>query len=577
MRMSQLFFRTLKEQPQDAVIPSHILLLRAGFIYQLTSGVYNFLPLGFRVLRKIWRIVQEEMDAIGSQELLMPAIHPKELWQRTGRWDLMDDISFKFTDRNGRWHLLGTTHEEVITWLASLFIKSWRDLPKALYQIQVKFRDEPRPRGGLLRGREFIMKDLYSFHIDTDDLDRFYWKVYNAYLRAFKRMGLKTYAVEAHSGAIGGDVSHEFMLISDSGEDRFVLCDSCGYSASVEIAQRKAPESLPEANPKRITEFDKVYTPDTTSVEELTSLLNRSPRDFIKSLLYVYDDGYVLALVRGDRELNEIKLAKTLNVSTVRMATPEEFDKLHLTLGYIGPVGLNRDDIKLVADYSVLEVRDGIVGANEVNYHLVGISAENIIPDMWADISSVTDGDPCPHCGKPLKVYPSIELGHIFKLGTKYSQPLKAYYTDKDGKLKPIIMGCYGIGVSRLVAAVVEQWHDENGIIWPISVSPYQVHLLTVNVNDESQMNVSNKLYTELTDNGIEVLWDDRDETPGIKFKDMDLIGVPVRIVIGKHIRDNRVELSLRREPDRRELINIEDTVNRVREMISKLMLELQP
>ena len=576
MRLSKLFFKTLKEKPGDAVIPSHILLLRGGFINQLTAGVYNFLPLGFRVLKKVWKIVEEEMDRTGAQEILMPAIHPKELWEMTGRWDLMDDIMFKFQDRAGRWHTLGTTHEEIVTWIVANSVRSWRDLPLALYQIQVKFRDEPRPRGGLLRGREFIMKDLYSFHTSWEDLDRYYWEVHDAYIRTFKRMGLKVYPVEAHSGAIGGDVSHEFMLISESGEDKFVKCDNCEYAASVEIAEVKPPEKLPENNPKG--NYQKVHTPGFKSVEDLVKFLKKSPEDFIKTMLYKYqvegEEKYVLALVRGDREVNEIKLGKVIGATDVKMATPEDFQEIGGVMGYIGPIGLTlKADVEIIADYSVATVKDGVVGANEEDYHLVGVSAEDIKVDKWADISNAQEGDPCPKCGHPLKVYPSIELGHIFKLGTKYSEPMKALFSDKDGKLKPIIMGCYGIGVTRLIAAIVEQHHDEDGIIWPISVAPFEILILTVNVKDEKQLEISEKLYNELKGK-YEVLWDDRDETPGVKFKDADLIGIPLRIVVGKRVSEGKVEISLRK--DKKKIVKpVEEAIGEVERLLKTLWEEV--
>ncbi len=580
MRASQLFFKTSKEKPSDATAISHVLLIRGGFISQLTSGIYNFLPLGFRVLKKIWRIIEEEMDRTGAQELLMPALHPKELWEITGRWDLMDDIMFKLQDRSGRWHVLGTTHEEIITWIVSQWVRSWRDLPVALYQIQVKFRDEPRPRGGLLRGREFIMKDLYSFHTSWEDLNEYYDKVHRAYLRCFKRMGLEVYAVEAHSGAIGGDVSHEFMLISESGEDKFLKCDSCGYIASMEIASVHPPKELPtyKGEPESLK---KVHTPGFTSVEDLVKFLGKTSKDFIKTMLYKYrgsedeDYHYVIVLVRGDKEVNEIKLSKFLGSSSLEMASPEDFQRLGLVLGYIGPVGLDLSDIKVIADYSIATVRDGVVGANERDYHLVGVNPENIKVDSWADISNASEGDPCPKCGSPMKVYPSIELGHIFKLGTKYSEAMKAYFTDRDGKSKPIIMGCYGIGVTRLISAVVEQYHDEDGIIWPITVAPYEVLILTVNARDENQRKVSEDLYKKLQGEGIEVLWDDRDETPGVKFKDADLIGIPVRVVIGSKLKEGKVEVSLRRDREKI-FVPVEEGVSKVKELVKSLKKELE-
>lgn len=547
MRYSKAFIYTLKENPSDATSLSHSLLIRGSYIYQHASGIYNFLPLGFRVLSKIWKIIQEEMDKIGAQELLMPALHTSNLWLKTNRYYTMDNVLFKFKDKKGVDMLLGPTHEEIITDIVAHFVKSYKNLPLLLYQIQVKFRDELRPKGGLIRGREFIMKDLYSFHTSLECLDKTYNDVYKAYTNIFERLNLPFEVVEAHSGAIGGDVSHEFMLITNSGEDRFIKCMNCGYTASTEIAKINKPSFSYYYKPidlKILEEKHLIHTPNISTIEALVKHLNKTEKDFVKSILYKdNENNFYLVLIRGDKEVNEIKLNKYLG-KDVFLADESDFKSNNWVLGYIGPVNLNnRHKIKIIADYSIVNLKDIIVGANKKDYHFINLSFENLEVDEFADISVATDNDECFRCSGKYKVYQALELGHIFKLGTKYSEALQAYFMDENNKLKPIIMGCYGIGVSRLVSAIVEAYSSENSITWTFNSALYKVHIITINTDDKIQFEKSLNLYNELVSKGIEVLWDDRKESAGVKFKDWELLGIPFLVVIGNKIKDNMVEL----------------------------------
>jgi prolyl-tRNA synthetase len=547
MRYSKAFIYTLKENPSDATSLSHSLLIRACYIYKHASGIYNFLPLGFRVLSKIWKIIQEEMDKIGAQELLMPALHTSNLWLKTNRYYTMDNVLFKFKDKKGVDMLLGPTHEEIITDIVAHFVKSYKNLPLLLYQIQVKFRDELRPKGGLIRGREFIMKDLYSFHTSLECLDKTYNDVYKAYTNIFERLNLPFEVVEAHSGAIGGDVSHEFMLITNSGEDKFIKCTNCGYTASTEIAKINKPSFSYYYKPidlKILEEKHLIHTPNTSTIEALVKHLNKTEKDFVKSILYKDNqNNFYLVLIRGDKEVNEIKLNKYLG-KDVFLADESDFKSNNWVLGYIGPVNLNnRHKIRIIADYSIVNLKDIIVGANKKDYHFINLSFENLELDEFTDISVATDNDECFRCSGNYKVYQALELGHIFKLGTKYSEALQAYFMDENNKLKPIIMGCYGIGVSRLVSAIVEAYSLENSITWTFNSAPYKVHIITINTDDKIQFEKSLNLYNELVSKGIEVLWDDRKESAGVKFKDWELLGIPFLVVIGNKIKDNMVEL----------------------------------
>lgn len=541
MKYSSYFVFTSKEKPSQAYNISHSLLLRGSYILQLAAGIYNFLPLGFRVLKKVWKIIEEEMDRIGALEVLMPAIHPSDLWEKTGRWQTMDDVMFKFQDKKGTKMVLGTTHEEIITYIVSKYVKSYKNLPLLLYQIQTKFRDEIRPKGGLIRAREFIMKDLYSFHTSWECLNKTYQDVYDAYMRIFQRLSIPVEVVEAFSGPIGGDVSHEFMVITDAGEDKFVKCPNCGYAASVEVAKIGSGNIQYSYTPKE--NLNKIYTPDLKTIDQLVKSIGKKESDFIKSVLYKVGNEYILVLVRGDKEINEIKLSKYLGCEPV-LAKEEDFEKLGSVAGFIGPINL-RKKIKIIADFSVLGLKNAIIGANEKDYHYKDVDYENILIDEFADISKAIDGDLCYRCKGYYKLFPALELGHIFKLGTKYSEPLEAYFTDKDGKTKPIIMGCYGIGVSRIISAIIEAYSIENSITWTFNSSPFFVYIITVNIDDEKQFNISEKIYKDLLSENIEVLWDDRKESPGTKFKDWELLGIPLCIVVGNKINQGIVELKI--------------------------------
>lgn len=560
MRYSKYFLFTSKENPAGAVNISHSLLVRGSFISQLSSGIYNFLPIGFRVLKKVWKVIEEEMDRIGALQVLMPALHPSNLWEKTGRWQTMDNVMFKLQDKKGANMVLGTTHEEIITDIVSKFVKSYKNLPLLLYQIQVKFRDEIRPKGGLIRAREFIMKDLYSFHTNWECLDKTYQDVYQAYVRIFERLSIPVESVEAFSGPIGGDVSHEFMVVTEAGEDKFVKCTNCGYAASTEIAQIKKPEINYKYKP--IDKLNKVHTPSVSSVEQLVNFLGKKPQNFVKSVLYRTGSTYILVLVRGDKEVNEIKLEKYIKnelkiMEEISMAKEDDFDRLGSVIGFIGPLNLkdkilflknekklsDEIDLKIIADFSVYGLKDVIVGANEKDYHFVGIDFDNIEIDSFADVSTVIDGDKCVKCGEEYRIFPALELGHIFKLGTKYSEPLKAYFADKDGKIKPMIMGCYGIGVSRIISAILEAYSSENSMTWTFNSAPFFVYLITINMDDEAQYKISDNIYNGLSN--FEVLWDDRKESAGTKFKDWELIGIPICIVIGNKIKEGLVEIKV--------------------------------
>lgn len=551
MKMSKLFVQTLREFPSDAEVISHKMLARAGYIRKLTSGVYNFLPLMWRVLKKVENIVREEMDGAGAQELLMPFVQPQELWQESGRWDAYGKELMRLKDRHDRVMCLGPTHEEVITSIARDGLKSYKQMPVNLYQIQSKFRDEVRPRYGLLRGREFIMKDAYSFDTTEEGLDKEYQNMARAYTRIFERCGLETKMVQSDSGAIGGSVSHEFMVITDgdAGENDVFYCNSCDYSANSNHAVSK----LPPANTiGKWSKAEIVDTPNTHSIDELCEFLNIEPTVILKTLVYIADKKPVLALIRADRTVEETKLMNAVGAMDIRIAVAGEIEELmqqngfDAEKGFIGPNGIK--GITIVADETVREMKNFVVGVNQKDKHLVGanFSVDIEMPEIVTDIRLVEQGDFCPECGKPLFVTKGIEVGNIFKLGTKYSKPMNAVYTDADGKTKPYIMGCYGIGISRTAAAAVEAHNDENGIKWPIAIAPYHAIIIPVSTKDELQMKVAEKIYTDLQKAGIEVVIDDRDERAGVKFKDADLIGFPFRITVGKTIADGLVEFKTR-------------------------------
>ena len=544
MRYSKLLIPTLKENPSEAEAISHKLMVRAGFVRQLAAGLYIYLPLGWRVIEKINRIIRQEMNTIGAQELSMPILHPAEIWQETGRWNEIGDEMFRLKDRGGRDMCLGMTHEEIVTWLASKEIRSYRELPQIWYQIQTKLRDEARPKSGVLRTREFIMKDSYSFDIDDDGLERSYRLHEGAYRNIFSRCGLKFYMVESDPGMMGGGMSHEFMAPSPAGEDEIALCDNCGYGANLEIAGSiPGIPQFPSCPQDPSERFEEVETPEKRTIEEVTSYLNLNPELFIKSIMVIGDDGPVLALVRGDQTLHEKKLKKI--IGNFRSAHRDEVKELlGVEAGFIGPMG---HKIRKVADNSL---KQGVYvsGANKEGYHIKGVKPERDLKAEYSDIHIAKEGEGCPSCGKPLKVEKAIEVGNIFKLGTKYSIPLKANYLDEKGEEMPIVMGSYGIGPARIAASAIEQNHDENGIIWPASISPFDVHILPLNTKDPKTIEVAERLYGNLKTEGIEVLIDDRDERAGIKFKDADLIGIPYQIVIGeKNLKEGMVEVKDRR------------------------------
>lgn len=542
MRQSKLFAPTLRETPAEADIVSHQLMLRSGMIRKSAAGVYTYLPLAQRVLRKIMTIVREEMDREDGQELALPIIQPAEIWKESGRWDVYGPEMFRVEDRHHREFCLGPTHEEVITTIVKGDVRSYRDLPLRLYQIQNKYRDEIRPRFGLMRGREFIMKDLYSFDIDEAGLEESYQAMYRAYTRVFTRCGLKFRPVEADSGAIGGNSSQEFMVLAENGEAMIVYCDQCDYAADIEKATSKV--KVEAAGPAK--ELEKVATPNQKTIEEVTAFLKIKPENTVKTLFYGTDHGYVAVLVRGDDQVNEIKLGNLVGGNKLYLAPPSEINQMYgLTIGSVGPIGLDAK-IKIYADSLVKEMHQVVVGANQEGYHFVNAEPLRDFPAeiTYADLRTVKPGEECPHCKGHLHDARGIEAGQIFKLGTKYSKALGATFLDEQGKSQLMIMGCYGIGVSRTMAAAIEQHFDENGIKWPISIAPFQTHLVPVSVD---QLSVAEDLYNKLSDAGIEVLLDDRSERPGVKFKDADLIGIPVRIVIGpKGLAQSEVEVKYR-------------------------------
>ncbi|MBS6602595.1 MAG: proline--tRNA ligase [Brachyspira sp.] len=552
MKMSKLFVQTLREFPSDAEVISHKMLARAGYIRKLTSGVYNYLPLMWRVLKKVENIVREEMDAAGAQELLMPFVQPKELWEESGRWEAYGRELMRLKDRHDRVMCLGPTHEEIITAIARDGLKSYKQMPVNLYQIQSKFRDEVRPRYGLLRGREFIMKDAYSFDTSEEGLDKEYQNMARAYKRIFERCGLDTKMVQSDSGAIGGSVSHEFMVITDTdaGENDVFYCE-CGYAANSNHAVSTLPKTIVDGK-DYFTETKIIDTPETHSIEELSKFLNIPSTLILKSLVYIVDKKPVIALIRADKAVEETKLMNAVGGLDIRIASSAEIAELmadqgfDAVPGFIGPKGMT--DIQIIADETVKDMQNFVVGINVTDKHLVGANLCDLgISEIkYADIRLVEAGEFCPECGKPLSVTKGIEVGNIFKLGTKYSKPMNAVYLDKNGKSHPYIMGCYGIGISRTAAAAVEAHYDEHGIKWPISIAPYHVVIVPVNIQDKLQMEVAEKMYADLKNAGVEVVLDDRDERAGVKFKDADLIGFPYRVTVGKTITEGLVEYKTR-------------------------------
>ncbi len=557
MRMSKLFLSTLREVPAEAETISHQLMLRGGIIRKLAAGVYSYLPLGLKVLKKVENIVREEMDRADAQELLMSALLPAESYQASGRWDIFGPNMFKLKDRNNRDFCLGPTHEEIFTETVKASLKSYRQLPVTLYQIQTKYRDESRPRFGIIRSREFVMKDAYSFDRTWEGLDASYNKMYDAYCRIFSRLGLDYIVVDADSGAMGGSGSQEFMVKSEVGEDTIAHCPCCNYSANVE----KAECILISQEKEALKEIEKIHTPNVKTIDELVAFLNTDSTKFVKTLIYTAGDKTVAVMVRGDREVNEVKLANYLGVQAddLMMATPEVVtDVTGAAVGFAGPI-----DIKapVIMDREVSQMSNFIVGANETDYHFINVNTEDFEAET-VDVRVISVGDPCPKCGKPIETTQGIEVGHIFKLGTKYTEALDCTYLDENGKAQTIIMGCYGIGVSRTIAAAIEQFSDENGLVWPVPIAPYQVIVVPVNTKDEIQADLAEKVYKELQAQGIEALLDDREERAGVKFKDADLIGIPVRITIGKKAAEGICEYKLRTDAESND-INIEDAIKR--------------
>lgn len=554
MRWTETLIPTMKETPEGAEIPSHVLMLRAGLISQVMAGAYTYLPLGLKALRKAEAIVREEMNRAGAVEVLMPALTPISLWERTGRVDAFGNvlIQFKVRRANRQVHMaLGPTHEEVVTDLAARYVSSYRQLPITLYQIQTKFRNEERPRFGVLRTSEFLMKDAYSFDTSLESLNQSYQRMYDAYCRIFTRCGLDYLAVEAESGPIGGDASHEFMVLADNGEDVVVHCAACGYAANLERAEIGAREQKAVAAGGGGAP-QKVATPNAGSIEQVSKMLKCQPAQMIKTLIYVADERPIAVLVRGDHEVNENKLRRAAGAKQLELAAAEVIEQVTgAAVGFAGPVGLKID---LWADCDVLAMTDSITGANEKDQHFTGVRLGRdfqLSPERTADLRNAGADDPCPRCGGRLALRHAIEVGHVFKLGTKYSDALQARFLDDQEKQHSIIMGCYGIGVNRILASLVETKHDANGVVWPMSLAPYEVVLSPLNVAEQEVMEISDRLYAELQSAGIDVLLDDRDQRPGVKFKDADLIGIPLRVVIGgRSLKEGKLEIKWRHESE---------------------------
>jgi len=566
MRYSEMHLPTGREIPSDAEVVSNQLMIRAGMIRKLTSGIYSYLPLGYRVIRKVEQIIREEMNKAGAQEVHLPMVQPAELWQESGRWTYYGKELLRFRDRNERDYCLGPTHEEVITDLVRHDIKTYRQLPCNLYQIQTKFRDEVRPRFGVMRCREFGMKDAYSFDADEAGAEKSYEKMFTAYNNIFRRCGLKYRPVEADSGSIGGSFSHEFMVMAESGEDAIVFCEKCNYAANLEKAEIARPEKM-SVSEKEWLPMESIETPNVRTIEEVSSFLNVSPKQIVKTLIFNADGKPCAILIRGDQEVNEIKVKNYLGAAEVELADDEMIMKATgAPRGFAGVVGIKS---KVIADYSIMNLVNMVTGANKEDHHLKNVNiGRDFQVESFADLRVSEPGDACPRCTGVIKFVRGIEVGHIFKLGTKYSKAMKAVYLDRDGKEKTMIMGCYGIGIGRTVAACIEQNFDDNGIIWPMALAPYAIIITPVNINEKDVMKASEDIYSELVACGVEVILDDRDERAGVKFKDADLIGIPLRIVVGpKNLAQGDVELKIRRTGKSR-LYATGDVVTEVRNII---------
>lgn len=569
MLASKLYSPTLREVPSDAVVVSHQYMLKAGMMRKVSNGLYAFLPLALRSIRKVEDIVREEMNAIGSQEILMPITQPAEIWKQSERWDVYGEEMFKLNDRHGHEYCLGPTHEELVTVLAKMDTSSYKQLPVSLYQIQNKYRDEKRPRFGLMRSREFIMKDAYTFDMDEEGLDRQYHLMYDAYTRIFTRCGLHFRPVVADSGAIGGSGSHEFEVIADSGEADIVYCKDCDFAANIEAVEPKAlSSSVHNDKAKEIVE-----TPGQHTIQMVCDFLHVPVVCSVKAVVYKLDDTVVLALVRGDHEVNEVRLQNLFNAVNVGMASDEDLKRCGLIAGYISPIGLKKaDNFEIIVDTTVMEMEDACCGANAVDKHYVHVNPKRDFGDVRVEtIRLITAEDCCPKCGGMIELKKGIEVGQVFKLGTKYSEKLGCTYLDRDGKTHPMVMGCYGIGITRTVAASIEQNHDKDGIIWPVAIAPYEVVIVPANNKDEGVMNAARHLYDEMEDCRDEVILDDRDERAGIKFKDADLIGYPIRVTIGKKWKESGlVEVRLRRSGVVSE-VALADCKTKVLEMLEEL------
>lgn len=563
MKMSNMLMLTLRETPAEAEIESHKLMLRSGMIRKMASGVYNYMPLGLKVLKNIENIVREEMNNAGAQEFLASALLPSELWKESGRWEVFGPEMFKLKDRNEREFCLGPTHEEVFTDLARNEIKSYKQLPLNLYQIQTKYRDERRPRFGMIRSREFVMKDAYSFDKDYAGLDVAYDKMYEAYTKIFKRCNVECKPVAADSGAMGGSGSAEFMVKSEIGEDEVAFCSECDYAANVE----KAPCAPEKAEKEDLKELEKLETPHAKTINDLVKFFNTDSKKFAKTIIYKADDKVVAVMVRGDREVNETKVKNAVGAPVDFELADEKTVKnaTGAVVGFAGPIGIKAD--YLFVDNEVTFMYNFIVGANETGYHFLNVNYGRDFEGTVGDFRNAVEGEKCPKCGKKLTIARGIEVGHIFKLGTKYSESMGAYFVDENGENKPLIMGCYGIGINRTMSAIIEQHHDENGIVWPMSVAPYKVIVVPAVFKNEEQMKTAEKLYNEIKALGIEVLLDDRNERAGVKFKDADLIGIPIRITVGKKIADGEVEFKIRNSSDV-ETISLDSVIDRVKNEI---------
>ncbi len=568
MRYTRYFVPTLKEDPSDAEVVSHRLMLRAGMIRRLTAGIYTCLPLGLRSIRKVERIIREEMDRAGAIELVMPAVQPAELWQESGRWEHYGKELLRFKDRHDRDCCLGPTHEEVITDLVRREVRSYKQLPLNFYQIQTKFRDEIRPRFGLMRGREFIMKDAYSFDCDEKGAQESYMRMHEAYCNIFRRCGLAFKAVEADTGTIGGSFSHEFMVLAETGEDQVASCLSCSYAANLEKAE-VAEESKLTAE-KELLPLKEVHTPDVKTIEQVTSFLSLRPNELVKTIILEADGEPVAAIVRGDHEINTAKLKVLLGVQSVELASQEVISRVTgAPAGFAGPVGLK---VRVIADNAIKYMQNYVAGGNKKDLHLMNVNhPRDHLIGQFGDIRVITPSDVCPRCGSAIEFKRGIEVGHIFKLGTKYSKAMKAFFLDEKGRETPFVMGCYGIGVGRTLASAIEQNHDDKGIIFPLPLAPFHVALLPLQMHEKEVVEASESLYRELSEKGVEVLLDDRDERPGVKFNDADLLGIPIRLTVGsRSLKAGGIEVKLRRE-ENSGLVSLQEAVGRVLQIMAEM------